>query len=47
MNEARSYLRAADELRNATGEEADVKRHALMKRVDDARRWKRFIDKVR
>lgn len=47
MNEARSYLRAADELRSATGEEADVKRHALMKQVDDARRWKRFVEKVR
>jgi hypothetical protein len=47
MNEARSYLRAVDELRNASGKEADVKRHALMNRVDDARRWKRFVEKVR
>ncbi len=47
MNEARSYLRAVDELRNATGKDAEVKRHALMKRVEDARRWKRFIEKVR
>lgn len=47
MNEARAYLRAVDELRNASGKEAEIKRHALMSRVDDARRWKRFVEKVR
>lgn len=47
MNEARAYLRAVDELRSASGQEAEIKRHALMNRVDDARRWKRFVEKVR
>jgi hypothetical protein len=47
MNEARSYLRAVDELRNASEKDADIKRHSLMNRVDDARRWKRFVEKVR
>lgn len=47
MNEARSYLRAVDELRNASGKEAEIQRHTLMNRVEDARRWKRFVEKVR
>lgn len=47
MNEARSYLRAVDELRSVKGEDADVKRHQLMAQVDDARRWKKFIDTVK
>jgi hypothetical protein len=47
MNEARSYLRAVDELLSAKGEEAEVKRQDLMARVEDARRWKHFVDKVR
>ncbi|MDW5562276.1 MAG: DUF5788 family protein [Methanomassiliicoccus sp.] len=47
MNEARSYLRAVDELRTASGKDAELKRHALMTRVEDARRWKRFVEKVR
>jgi len=47
MNEARAYLRAVDELRSASGQEAEIKRHALMNKVDDARRWKRFVEKVR
>lgn len=47
MNEARSYLRAVDELRVIEGKEAEVKRHELMTRVEDARRWKRFVEKVR
>jgi hypothetical protein len=36
-----------DELRTASGEDAEIKRHALMNRVDDARRWKRFVERVR
>jgi hypothetical protein len=47
MNEARSYLRAVDELRTASGKDAELKRHSLMTRVEDARRWKRFVEKVR
>lgn len=47
MNEARSYLRAVDELRTSKGDEADLKRHDLMNRVEDARRWQHFVDKVK
>jgi hypothetical protein len=47
MTEARSYLRAVDDLRTSKGEEAELKRHDLMKRVEDARRWKHFVDEVR
>jgi hypothetical protein len=47
MNEARSYLRAVDELRTSKGDEAEFKRHDLMKRVEDARRWQHFIDQVK
>ncbi len=47
MNEARSYLRAVDELRASKGDEAELKRHDLMNRVEDARRWQQFVDKVR
>ncbi len=47
MNEARSYLRAVDELRTVSGKEAELKRRSLMTRVEDARRWKRFVEKVR
>lgn len=46
MNEARALLRAVDELRNATGDEAGLMRHDLMKRVEDAQRWKHFVDQV-
>jgi Family of unknown function (DUF5788) len=47
MNEARSFLRAVDELRTSKGEEAEFRRHDLMNRVEDARRWQRFIDRVK
>ncbi|MBI0582999.1 MAG: hypothetical protein ISF22_02095 [Methanomassiliicoccus sp.] len=47
MNEARSILRAVDELRNARGEAAEIKRQDLMKRIEDVRRWQRFVDQVR
>lgn len=43
MNEARSYLRAVDELRHSKGEEGEIKRHDLMKRVEDAKRWHKFM----
>jgi hypothetical protein len=47
MNEARTYLRAVDELRTAKGEEAEFKRHDLMKRVEDAKRWQHFVKEVK
>jgi predicted CopG family antitoxin len=43
MNEARSYLRAVDELRTAKGGGAEVMHHDLMSRVEDAKRWQRFV----
>jgi hypothetical protein len=46
MDEARSLLRAVEELRNATGDDVSIKRHDLMKRVEDAQRWRRFVDRV-
>jgi hypothetical protein len=43
MNEARSYLRAVDELRTAKGGGAEVMHHDLMSREEDAKRWQRFV----
>jgi hypothetical protein len=47
MNEARSYLRAVDELRTASEKDGEVKRHDLMKRVEDAKRWQKFVKEAR
>jgi hypothetical protein len=46
MDEARSYLRAVDELLSVQAEETEVKRQELMARVEDARRWKHFVERV-
>ena len=43
MNEARAFLRAVDELRNAEGEEGELRRHDLMKKIEDAKRWQHFV----
>ncbi len=47
MNEARSYLRAVDELRTSKGDEMEIKMHGLIQRVEDARRWQHFVDMVK
>ncbi len=47
MNEARSLLRAVDELRSSSHEEGQIKRRELMGRVDDARRWQDFLKDAR
>lgn len=45
-HEARSLLRAVDELRSSTGIEAEIKKIVLMKKVEDAKRWHEFMKKV-
>jgi hypothetical protein len=47
MNEICSLLRAVDELRYAHGEAAKVQRETLMKKIDDVKRWDRFVKQVK
>jgi len=48
MEEIRGLLRAVDDLRSAETEElASVVKDEVMARIEDARRWKDFIEKVK
>ncbi len=47
MNEVTGLLRAVDEIRTADSETAKVKSRALMSRVEDTRRWHKFLKEVR
>ena len=39
--------RAVDELRSAPCEEANVRKLDLLKKVDDAKRWDKFVKQLR
>ncbi len=43
MNEIRGILRAVDDLRFVGGKEAGIKRIELLKKVNDAKRWEKFV----
>jgi len=45
--EARMLLRAVDELRSSPPEEADVKKDELLKKVSDAKRWDKFVKRLK
>ncbi len=48
MAEIRGLLKAIDDLRSAeTDEHASVSKDEVMSRLDDARRWKDFIEQIR
>jgi len=46
MNEVTGLLRAVDEIRSADSESASIKRKALMSRVEDTKRWQKFLKDV-
>jgi hypothetical protein len=48
MAEIRGLLKAIDDLRNAeTDEHASVSKDEVLSRLEDARRWKEFIEQVK
>lgn len=48
LEEICGLLRAIDELRTAeTVEKAEFKKRDIMTRIDDARRWQKFIESIR
>ncbi len=47
MNEVTGLLRAVDEIRWADSESAKIKRKTLMSRIEDNKRWQKFIKEVR
>jgi hypothetical protein len=47
MNEARSLLRAVDELRSTSEKDDQIKYRELMGKVEDAKRWQEFLKEVR
>jgi hypothetical protein len=47
MNEARSLMRAVDELRSTSEKDDRIKYHELMGKVEDAKRWRDFLKEVR
>lgn len=47
MNEARSLMRAVDELRSTSEGDDQVRHRELMGKVDDAKRWQEFLKEVR
>ncbi|MBI0583205.1 MAG: hypothetical protein ISF22_03155 [Methanomassiliicoccus sp.] len=46
-HEARMLLRAVDELRSSPAEAADVKKLHLLKKIDDEKRWNKFVKQLR
>ncbi|NLT37257.1 MAG: hypothetical protein GXX95_03740 [Methanomassiliicoccus sp.] len=47
MNEARSLMRAVDELRSTSEKDDQIKYRELMGKVEDAKRWQEFLKEVR
>lgn len=47
MNEARSLMRAVDELRSTSEKDGQIKKSELMGKVEDAKRWQEFLKGVR
>ena len=46
-HEARMLLRAVDELRVAPCEEVEVRKLGLLKKVEDAKRWDKFVKRLK
>ncbi len=48
LEEICGLLRAIDELRSAESvEKAEFKKEALMSKVEDARRWQKFVESIK
>ena len=46
-HEARTLLRAVDELRSSPDEEAEISKLHLMKQIEDAKRWDKFLEQLK
>lgn len=46
-HEARTLLRAVDELRSSPDDKAELSKNHLMKQIEDARRWDKFLKQLK
>lgn len=47
MHETRSLMRAVDELRSTSERDGQIKHRELMDKVEDAKRWQKYLKEVR